>query len=281
MSTRRNNPTEQAVRPHLLGWIVIALFLAITIIPLLWLLLSSFKTNRELFASPFALPGRFSFENYIAAFAVHPLTVYFRNSVVTSVASTLIALAASTLASYALLHRFRLNRQVYLVLIFGLLLPVNAFIGPIFYLVHFVGLYDTSWGLALTYAGISFPLSFLIIKTYMDTIPAELLEAGRMEGASFHGVFLDIVLPISTPGIVTAAIFLMITAWNELLFASILTQSERSQTIQVGIRYFLTTYSANYPEAFAATVMAIVPTIVVYVFLSDRVISGMTAGSIK
>jgi len=262
-------------------WLVIAIFLILTVVPFAWLLLSSFKTNQELFSNPFSLPAHWSLVNYTSAFAVHPLTIFLRNSAVTAVASTLLALAAATLASYALLHRFRLRSGMYVFLMFGLLLPVNAFIAPIFYIIHFLGLYNTVWGVALTYAGISFPLSFLIIKTYMDTIPGELLEVSRLDGASYHRVFFNIVLPISMPGIVTAAIFLMITAWNELLFASILTQDEKAQTIQVGIRYFLTTYSANYPQAFAATVMAIIPTVLAYIFLSDRVIDGMTAGSLK
>jgi raffinose/stachyose/melibiose transport system permease protein len=83
------------------------------------------------------------------------------------------------------------------------------------------------------------------------------------------------------PGVVTAAIFLLITTWNELLFATVLTQDEHAQTVQVGVRFFLTTYAANYPQAFAATLMSIAPTIVVYVLLSNRVIGGMTAGSLK
>ncbi len=115
----------------------------------------------------------------------------------------------------------------------------------------------------------------------MDTIPHELMEAAHIDGASFHRTFLNIILPVSYPGIVTASIFLMITAWNELLFAMLLTQDESARTVQAGIRFFLTTYSANYPEAFATTVMAILPTILAYIFLSDRVIEGMTAGSIK
>jgi len=170
---------------------------------------------------------------------------------------------------------------MYVFLMFGLLLPVNAFIAPIFYIIHFLGLYNTVWGVSLVYAGISFPLSFFIIKTYVDTLPAELLEVSRLDGASYHRVFFSIVLPISVPGIVTAAIFLVITAWNELLFASILTQDQNAQTVQAGVRYFLSTYSANYPQAFAATVMAIIPTVLAYIFLSDRVIEGMTAGSLK
>jgi raffinose/stachyose/melibiose transport system permease protein len=102
-----------------------------------------------------------------------------------------------------------------------------------------------------------------------------------IDGASFYGRFRLVVLPLAQPGIATAAIFLLITAWNELLFANLLTQDEASQTVQVGIRYFLTTYAADYPLAFAATVSAILPTILVYIFLSDRVVEGMTAGAVK
>jgi raffinose/stachyose/melibiose transport system permease protein len=260
---------------------VIGVFLVLTLVPFAWLILSSLKTNQELFSKPFSLPARWLLTNYTSAFAAHPLTIYLRNSAVAAVTSTLLVLTAASLASYALLHKFRFNRGMYIFLMFGLLLPVNAFIAPIFYIIHSLALYNTVWGVALVYAGVSFPLGFLIIKTYMDTIPTELLEAGRLDGASYHRIFLKIVLPISVPGIVTAAIFLVITAWNELLFASILTEDQNSQTVQVGVRYFLSTYSANYPQAFAATVMAIIPTMLVYIFLSDRIIQGMTAGSLK
>jgi raffinose/stachyose/melibiose transport system permease protein len=262
-------------------WVVIVIFLVLTVVPFAWLVLSSLKTNEELFSNPFAPPATWSLTNYASALAAHPLTIYLRNSAITALVSTLLALAAASLAAYALLHKFRLSRGMYVFLMFGLLLPVNAFIAPIFYIIHFLGLYNTVWGVALVYAGISFPLCFLIVKTYMDTIPAELLEVSRLDGASYHRIFFNIVLPISVPGIVTAAIFLVITAWNELLFASILTQDQNAQTVQVGVRYFLSTYSANYPQAFAATVMAIIPTVLAYIFLSDRVIEGMTAGSLK
>ncbi len=272
---------RSAFRSGIFTWLVIGIFLVVTLVPFAWLTISSLKTNQELFSNPFGLPATWSLANYTSAFAAHPLTIYLRNSAVASVTSTLLALAAASLASYALLHKFRLSRGVYVFLIFGLLLPVNAFIAPIFYIIHFLGLYNTVWGVALVYAGISFPLSFLVIKTYMDTVPVELLEVSRLDGASYHRIFFNIVLPICVPGIVTAAIFLMITAWNELLFASILTQDQNAQTVQVGVRFFLTTYSANYPQSFAATVMSLVPTVLAYVFLSDRIIAGMTAGSLK
>src|SRR4029079_7204092 len=134
------------VRSRVFVWSVIGIFLVLTTVPFLWLLISSFKTNAELFSNPFALPANWSFENYTSAFAAHPLTIFLRNSAVIAVTSTLLAIAAATLASYALLHQFRFSRGVYVFLIFGLLLPVNAFIAPIFYIINYLGLYNTVWG---------------------------------------------------------------------------------------------------------------------------------------
>ena len=262
-------------------WAVLIVFTVITLVPLLWLLMSSFKTNQELFTNPFGLPQHWSFDNYVNALTQHPLFVFLRNSAVTAVLSTAIVLVCALLAAYALLHRFTMSKVAFGYLLFGLLLPVNALMTPIFFIVNMLGLYNTVIGLSLVYAGLFFPLGFLIVKTYMDTTPPEILEAARMDGAGFHSVFARIVMPLTAPGAATAAIFLMISAFNELLFASILTQDTTAQTVQVGVRYFLSTYSADYPLAFAATVIAIAPTIVVYIVLSDRIVDAMTAGSLK
>lgn len=262
-------------------WAVLGLFTLITLIPLLWLVMSSFKTNQELFTSPFALPKAWSFDNYINALTQHPLFVFLKNSLLTALISTLMILFASLLAAYALMHRFRASRTTFAYLLFGILLPVNALMTPIFFIIHTLHLYNTILGLSLVYAGLFFPLGFLIVKTYMDTTPLEILEAAQIDGAGFHTIFVRIVAPLTAPGAVTAAIFLMISAFNELLFASILTQDTNAQTVQVGVRYFLSTYSANYPLAFAATVISIAPTVVVYIILSDRIVAAMTAGSLK
>ncbi|WP_306205245.1 carbohydrate ABC transporter permease [Actinoplanes sp. RD1] len=267
--------------PRSVRWPVLGIFSVLTVVPFLWLLMSSLKTSEEIFADPFGLPGSFSLGNFTGAWEAHPLGRFLLNSVVVAVVATALIIVASLLAAYALMYRFRISRAVLAFLVFGLLLPVNALLVPIFYVINDLRLYNSVWGVALTYAGIFFPTGFLIIKGYMDTTPEEILEAARMDGASFHRVFRSVVAPLTVPGVVTAAIFLLITTWNELLFATVLTQDEQAQTVQVGVRFFLTTYAANYPQAFAATVMSILPTILVYVVLSNRVIGGMTAGSLK
>jgi raffinose/stachyose/melibiose transport system permease protein len=262
-------------------WVFLIVMAALTVLPLLWLILSAFKSNTDLFRDPFSWPTHWSFANFTGALNAQPLVDFFRNSVVVAVTATVATVVVATLASYALLHRFRFSGAVTAFLMFGILLPANAFITPIFYVIHNLGLYNSVWGIALTYIGLNLPIGFLIIKTYMDTVPGDILEAARMDGCGFHTTLLRIVLPLVGPGVATASIFLAISAWNELLYANLLSDDQNAQTIQVGVRSFLASYAANYPQAFAATAMAVIPTVVVYVVLSNRVIEGMTAGSIK
>lgn len=262
-------------------WVVMILFSLVTVVPFLWLILASFKTSRELFSAPFKMPERWMWDNYRTVLESHPIPGYFLNSLVIAVLSTVMAIAVATLVAYAFKFTFKFKNGWYGLVTFGIFVPTNAFIVPYYFIVNWVGLYDSLFGVALVYAGVSLPLSIMIIKSYMDSIQKELLEASFIDGAGVHRTFFRIILPLSYPGMSTASIFLMITAWNELLFASLLTQSEATRTLQVAIRFFLTTFSANYPVAFAAMVIAILPTIVIYIFLSDRIIGGLTAGAVK
>ena len=196
---------------HIVRWIVLTVFTAITLVPLLWLLVSAFKTNAELFASPFALPAHWSLNNFVNAWNAHPLYLYLRNSLCAAALSAAIIIIASLMASYALMHQFRLNRTTFAYLMFGILLPVNALMTPIFFIVAFLNLYNSVVGLSLVYAGLFFPLGFLVIKTYMDTTPEAILEAARLDGAGFHDIFFHIIVPLTAPGAVTAGIFLFIS----------------------------------------------------------------------
>lgn len=262
-------------------WLFLLVLAVLTVVPLLWLLVSSFKTTPELFRSPFSLPTRWSLANFSGALDAQPLLDYFRNSVVIAVVSSAATIIIATMAAYALRHRFRLRGAFNSFLMSGLFVPFTAFMTPIFYIVYHLGLYDTVWGIALVYTGTTLPVGFLIIKGYLDTIPEDLLEAARIDGATFHGVFVRVICPLVVPGLATAAIFLTISAWNELLFANLLSTSPKAETLQVGIRSFLTSYAANYPEAFAGTVMAMAPTILAYAILSNRVVESMAATGLK
>lgn len=262
-------------------WFVIVLFLLVMLVPFVWLILASFKTSPELFSAPFKLPEHWSWDNYRSVLESHPIPKYFFNSLILAVVSTILAVAIATLVSYAFMYKFKFKPGLLLLVTFGIFIPTNAFLVPYYFIINWIGLYDSLLGVALVYAGVSLPLSILIVKTYMESIQHEILEASFIDGASVHRTFFRVILPISYPGMTTASIFLMITAWNELLFANLLTQSEGTRTLQVAIRFFLTTFSANYPVAFAAMVIAVLPTIVLYSLLSEKIIGGLTAGAVK
>jgi len=146
---------------RMVRWVVLTVFTAITLIPLLWLLLSSFKTNAELFASPFGLPAHWSFNNFVNAWNAHPLYLYLRNSLGAAVLSAVIIIIASLMASYAPLHQFRLRRTTFGYLMFGIMLPVNALMTPILFIVTFLNLYNSVVGLSLVSTpGCSFRSAF-------------------------------------------------------------------------------------------------------------------------
>jgi raffinose/stachyose/melibiose transport system permease protein len=264
-----------------LKWAYLAVLAVVAVVPMLWLLVSAFKTTPELFSAPLRLPSHWSFANFTGAVNAQPLLQFLGNSVLIALVATVANIAVSTLAAYALRHRFRGNGAVRNLLSAGLLVPFTAFMTPIFYLVYHLGLYGSDWGIALVYVGTLLPVGLLIVRTYMDTVPEEVLEAARMDGAGFHRIFASVVLPLTTPALATAAIFLSISAWNELLFANLLSSGPASETLQVGVRNFLTSYAANYPEAFAGTVIAMAPTVIAYGLLSNRISTSMTAGALR
>ena len=275
------NKTPKVHVFRILLYVFLIVILVSMILPFIWLTISSFRPNMDLFREPFAVPKHLSFDNYRAVFKSHPMMLYFMNTVLVALVSTIITIVVSCLASYAFMYKFRSSLKVSMLLSIGLFIPTNAFLVPYYVFINKVGLYDNLLGIALVYAGVNLPQSIMVIKGYMGTIPKGILEAANIDGASTFTTLLGIVLPISAPGIVTSCIFIVINCWNELLFANLLSQSDVSRTIQVAIRSFLTTFSANYAYAFAAMVIAILPTIIIYAFLTDKIIGGMTAGAVK
>lgn len=267
------------------GTIAISIFLicmfVIFMVPFFWLAVSSFRPNEELFTKPFGMPNSLSWDNYLSVFKSHPMLLYFGNTVFVALLATLIVTIVSLLASYAFMYDFPKASKVAAFLAIGLFIPTNAFLVPYYVMTTKIGLYNSLLGIVLVYAGVNLPQGLMIIKGYMSSIPKTILEAASIDGASTNMVLTRIVVPMSVPGVVTSCIFVIINCWNELLFANLLSQSDVSRTIQVAIRSFLTTFNANYAHAFAAMVISIFPTIIIYAFLTDKIIGGMTAGAVK
>ncbi|MFI5016068.1 MAG: carbohydrate ABC transporter permease [Hyphomicrobiales bacterium] len=260
---------------------LLVLLLLVSLVPFLWLVVSSFKSSIELYERPFSLPSAWSLENYVMAFTQQPMLAYLVNSVIAALGSTLLAVAMAAMASYSLLGRWRMPAWMAGFLTFGLFLPTSAFIVPYFFIDHWIGLYDSVFGLVIVYAGVSLPLAFMIVKAFMETIPGAIIDAAVVDGAGFNTIFWRVVLPMTKPGLATACIFLIIVAWNELLLANLLTGSDAAKTVQVGILSFLEAYHAQYTVAFAGIVVTVVPIMAIYLLLSRYIVAGLQSGAVK
>ncbi len=263
-------------------WFYILLFLFMTVVPIIWLTISSFKTNFEFETQPFSLPSVWQFQNYAKAIQMGGLPRLFLNSVIVAVSTTGLNILVSAMGAFAIAReKFRFNEALLNVILAGVLIPIIALMVPYFKIVSTLGIYDSLPGLILTYAAINIPISVFLIHGFMGSIPIELEEAAVIDGCSFAQRFTKIVFPLTKPGLVTAGTFMFIYCWNEFTYAMLLTSSESSRTLQLGIRFFKSQFVTDYTSMLAAIVITMLPTIIVYIFLHDRIISGMTSGAVK
>ena len=263
-------------------WIVLIFFFIFTFLPLIWLLISSFKTNLELQTNAFGLPAIWQFQNYVNAVQISSLPRLFLNSVIVSVCSTFLTLAVTSMAAFVFAReKFPLQQPLLNLILAGVLVPIIGLIAPYFSFVNSLGLYDSLVALILTYTGINLPISTFLMHGFMKTIPAELEEAAEIDGASFVQRFTKVVFPLSRVGLVTAGTFVFLFSWNEFIYALLLTSRTASRTLQLGIRFFVSQFFTDYTSMFAAIVLTIIPSIAVYVFLHEKIIKGLTSGALK
>jgi len=263
-------------------WVFLLFFFAVAILPLVWLLLTSFKTEAEFISFPLRMPAAWQFQNYIDAVNVAKMHILFMNSVIIASLATLFNLMITSMAAFAISREeFFLKNSISNVIVAGVLMPIVAFMVPYLTLIRTLGLYDTRMALVLTYAAINIPISFFLIKSFMVGIPKDLEDAATIDGCSFSQRYTKVVLPLARSGLVTAGTLTFIWSWNEFIYALLLTSSSKVRTIQLGISFFTTQFRSNYPAMYAAIVLAMIPSILVYVFFHDKIISGLTAGAVK
>lgn len=263
-------------------WVVLLAYLLIALFPILWLIMSAFKTNFEIETSPFAFPEVWQIENFINAITISGLPQFFLNSIVVAVFATGVNILVTSLASFTIAREQFPGRKVYFTLsTAGVLIPIIAFMVPYYTLITRFGLYDRLLGLIVTYSAINIPISMFLISSFMTSIPKELEDSAEIDGCSFFQRYWKIIMPLARPGLVTAGTFSFIYCWNEFIYALLLTSSTSSRTIQLAIRFFTSQFRTDYASMYAAIVLTMIPTIVVYVFMHDKIISGLTAGAVK
>ncbi len=263
-------------------WALLLLYSLVALFPLIWLTVSAFKTNFEIETSPFSLPARWMIENFVSALSVSGLSRYFLNSIIVAIVATILNLFVTSLASFAVAReRFPLRNIFFTFSTAGVLIPIIAFMVPYYTVITRFGLYDSLLGLIITYSAINIPISMFIVSSFMTSIPKELEESAEIDGCSFWQRYAKIVLPLAKPGIVTAGTFSFIYCWNEFIYALLLTSSRSARTVQLAIRFFTSQFRTDYAGLYAAIVLTMLPTVIVYIFMHDKIISGMTAGAVK
>ncbi|TVQ40081.1 MAG: carbohydrate ABC transporter permease [Spirochaetaceae bacterium] len=263
-------------------WVILVLYLVIAITPLLWLTVSAFKTNLEIEIAPFSLPAVWQFRNFANAITISGLHQFFLNSIIVAVVATTLNLLVTSMASFVIAREeFALRELFFTATTAGVLIPIIAFMVPYYTLITHLHLFDRLWALIITYSAINIPISMFLVSSFMKSIPRELEDSAEIDGCSFVQRYWRIILPLARPGLVTAGTFSFIYCWNEFIYALLLTSSRSARTVQLAIRFFTSQFRTDYAGMFAAIVLTMIPTVAVYIFLHDKIISGLTAGAVK
>lgn len=275
------------LRKHLTRRLADLLLVSIIIavlFPIVWMVLNSFRTNQEILTSAALLPRRWQWRNYTDLWQQVNYGLYFRNSLIVCGATTLIVSLLATFSGYAL-ARFRFpGADLFGLTVLGTqLIPGILFLLPLYANFIFIKqrlglpLVGTNAGAIVLYTAFFLPLSLWILRSFFAAIPRELEEAALIDGCTPFGAFWRIALPLARPGLVATAIYVFLTAWDELLFAWVLDV----RTIPVGIRLYVGQYTNRFDLMSAASVVATLPVLLIFFLLQRQMISGLTAGAVK
>jgi ABC-type glycerol-3-phosphate transport system permease component len=270
-----------------MGWPAIligcALLVVVCLFPFWWMVLSSFKTLRELYTvPPVWWPEAATLDNYRKVIFESNIPRYFLNSVIISVGATGLALVLAIFASYGFARfEFRGKPLMQAFVLIGQLLPTAAIIVPLFITLRVLGLVNTYWGLILVYMIITLPLSVWMLTSYFKAIPRELDEAAVLDGCSRLGVLFRIVLPLSTPGMVAVLVYAFVTTWNEFIFALCFATDSSVKTLPIGLAEFSTEFNTDWGAVMAASVVMTLPIALLFLSMQKLFVGGLTAGATK
>jgi ABC-type glycerol-3-phosphate transport system permease component len=255
---------------------------AVYLIPLAWVLSVSFRSGDDVFTSIF-VPHSFAPSNYTDAWNKYGLGVLFLNSTIVTVGTVVISLGLSVTAAYGFSrHRTRLRESLFLLILTGLMIPPAAIIIPFFVLMNDLHLYDKLFAVVLAETAFVLPLGILILRGYIDTIPTELSDAARLDGAGEWGAFQHVVVPLLRPPIATVALLITLSTWNGFLLPLVLLSDPSQSTVTVGIAQFSSQFGVlEWQLVAAAAVMAMLPVLVVLVALRRYYVQGLSAGALK
>ena len=260
----------------------LVLMAIIYIVPLLWVFLVSFKTNSEIFTNPFGLPESFYLDNFTFALTAGKLGVATLNSAIVCITTLILSMIIGSMAAFAISRlRWKLSKVCLTYFLIGMMIPIHCVLIPLFTRFAKIGLSNNLLGLIIPYLTFSLPVTIYIMTGFFENLPNELIEAACIDGASIYQIFSKVMLPLSKTGLFVTGLMTFVANWNELLMAMVFISDEAKKTLPVSLSKFVGPYNTNYSQMFAAIIIAIIPTIIVYCAFSNQIVEGLTAGSVK
>lgn len=264
-------------------YLVLIVVALVQLYPLIWLFQLSLKTNQEVFGmSPFALPQDPQWDNYIDAWTTGGINNYFLNSVWYTIVAVILTLILGSFVTFAVTRmEWKLKGLVLALFLAAYMIPLHSTLIPLFNIFNKVNLIDNPLSIIISYTTFNLPITIMILLGFYQSLPREIEEAAVMDGCSVHRIFFQITIPMTAPVLSTTAIINMIYNWNEFVFVNTFISSEKWKTITVGVNNFVGQYLTDWGAIGATLVISILPILLVYLFLSDRIIEGLAAGSVK
>lgn len=253
----------------------------VAVAPILWVVTTSLRTKRDILGQPLGLPRVPQWQNYVEAWTVGNFGRYFVNSLLVVVPTVLAVMVLSLLAAYAFaLFSFRFKKPVFVLLLFGMTVPVGVLIIPLYYQMVSLGLLDTLWAIILPQIALGIPITTLLLRTFIETLPREIVEAARIDGCGSFRLLVRIILPLSRPALLTLTVLQFMWIWNQFLLPVVLINDRDTRTLPTALSAFLGRYSTDTQLLMAGAAISIVPVIVLYVVFQRRFIEGISSGAL-
>ena len=267
---------------HIPYHIVMIIWSFISIFPLWFLFINTFKVKKEIYINFFGLPQKWTLENYQALVSNSDFFVYFRNSFLVVVVSLFMILLVGSLAAYALAHwRTKTSRGVYFFFVIGMMLPIKIATIRLLQIMKALNTLNTLFCLFPVYIAMGLPTAVFILTEFIHGLPGELYEAGYMDGAGRFKIWYRIVVPLIRPALATVAIYNLVPIWNDLWFPLIFITKESSKTVLLAVTRLQGQYSTDWPKVLTILALSALPVIVLYLCMSKSFIKGLTAGAVK
>ena len=263
---------------------ILSLWTVVVVLPLLWTVMSSFKTTREIFASPFSLPTSLQWENYVNAWTLAGIGTYFVNSVLVVASALALTMLLGAMSAYVLARfDFPGRRVVRTLIVSGLTFPVFLAVVPLFFILQQAGLLNTLPGLVAAYTAYAYPFTVFFLVSFFEELPGEVAEAAAIDGASEWRTFFQIMLPMARPGMASVVILNFVGLWNQFLLPVVLNTDQDNYVLTQGMASFASQagYSVDFGALFAGSVTTIVPVLLVYLVFQRRLQGSVVQGGVK